>query len=569
MFRKATEWVPALQLLTGYDRANLRHDLTAGLVVVLVLIPSAIAYADLARCPPVAGLYAALGGMVVFALFTSSRHVVTGPDAAVALLVGAAVGPLADGDPGQALALSTWMALLAGLLLWLAAYFRLGAAADFLAQPVMLGFLNGAAVVIIGSQIGKLCGIKLEDDNTILRFWEWIRRLREIDLLTVSLGLVCIAGLTFFRLRVAKVPGTVVIFIVALVAGQLIDFQAHGVSVIGAVDTSIPDPVPPALSMKEVGRLLMGAVGLAMLIFPGGILLGRAMAGKHRYPLNTDQELIALGAANVAAGLLRGFAVGASQSRTLLNDATGGRTQLVSIVAGILLVLFMAFLATWIAALPNVAIAAILTFTGVTLIDVQGVKNLRSLRRFDAQVSLLTSIGVVVFGVLPGIILGVFMSLLKVISQVARPQDALLGRPPGADTFVDVGENDAARTVPGLVVYRFYGPLVFANIRFFVERLDYFIGHERAPVRQVILDARAIPEMDVTAAEELKRFIAGLQGRGIVFSVAKAYAPLREAAVGLGLQEWFSETTHIAHIGDAVAAFERRYGSTDRPSIQT
>ena len=563
---KITEWVPGLQLLTRYERANLPYDLTAGLVVVLVLIPSAIAYADLAKCPPVAGLYAALAGMVVFALFTTSRHVITGPDAAVALLVGAAVGPLANGDAGQALALSTWLALLAGLILWLAAYFRLGAAADFLAQPVMLGFLNGAAVVIIGSQIGKLCGIKLHEENTLLRFWEWLTRLSETHGLTLVLGLGCIALLVFFRRKVPKVPGTVVVFVLALLAGQLIDFTGLQVSVIGAVDTRIPDPVPPALSLQEMGRLIMGAVGLAMLIFPQGILLGRAMAGKHHYSLNTDQELVALGAANIAAGLFRSFAVGASQSRTLLNDATGGRTPLVGLIAGVLLVIFMYFLATWIAALPNVAIAAILTFTGLTLIDVAGVRNLRSLRRFDAQVSLITSLGVVVFGVLPGIILGVFLSLLKVLSQVARPQDALLGRVPGSRTLHDVGDDETAQTVPGLVVYRFYGPLVFANVRFFTERLEQFITREQVPVRQVILDARAIPEMDVTAAEELKSYIGGLQRRDIRFAVAKAHLPLRQAAMGLGLEEWFSDTSHVVHIGDAVARFEHPAASETTPA---
>jgi SulP family sulfate permease len=555
---KLTEWMPGLKLLTQYNRADLPYDLTAGLVVVLVLIPSAIAYADLAKCPPVAGLYAALGGMVVFALFTSSKHVVTGPDAAVALLVGAAVGPLSNGDPGQALALSTWLALLAGLLLWLAAYFRLGAAADFLAHPVMLGFLNGAAVVIIGSQIGKLCGIKLVEENTLWRLWEWLTRLPETHPTTLGLGLSCIAILTFFRLKVAKIPGTVVVFLLALLAGQCIDFKAWGVSVIGAVDTKIPDPVPPALSLQEMGRLILGAAGLAMLIFPEGILLGRAMAGKHRYPLRADQELIALGAANIAAGLLRSYAVGASQSRTLLNDATGGRTPLVSLVAGVLLVLFMYFLATWIAALPNVAIAAILTFTGITLIDVAGVRKLRRMRRFDAQVSLLTSLGVIAFGVLPGIILGVFLSLLKVLSQVARPQDALLGRVPGSHTLHDVGDDEAAQTVPGLVVYRFYGPLVFANVRFFMERLEHFIGREKIPVRQVILDARAIPELDVTAAEELHAYFNSLQERGIRLLVSKSHLPLRQAAVSLGLEEWFGETNHVPHISDAVTEFERQ-----------
>lgn len=550
-------WLPGLRNLTQYNRANLPADLTAGLVVTLVLIPSAIAYADLANCPPVAGLYAALGGMVVFSLLTSSPHVICGPDAAVALLVGSAVGSIAGDDTGRALALSAWLALLTGFVLWLAAWFRLGAAADFLSAPVMLGFMNGAALVIVASQLGKLTGISLIQENTLWKLTEWLRRLGSAHVLTAAIGLACIAALVLLKRIVPWVPGTAVVFLTALAAGRFVDFQSLGVAVIGAVDTRIPDPVPPELSLNDLGRLVTAAVGVAMLVFPEGILLGRAVAGRHGYAINPDRELVALGAANAAAGIFRSFAVGASQSRTLLNDATGGRTQLVSLIAGGLLVGFMYFLAAWIASLPVVAVAAILTYTGLTLIDVRGVLRLRHVRRFEGTVCLLTSLGVVAVGVLPGVILGVFLSLLRVLSQVVRPQDALLGRVPPSQTLHDVGDDEAARTIPGLVVYRFYGPVVFANVRFMTERLEHFIAREKHPVRQVILDARAIPEIDVTGADELRTLITRLRSRGIGFVVAKAHLPLREAAVGLGLGEWFSDGAHFAHLPAAVAAFER------------
>src|SRR5262245_25330626 len=242
-FRRLLDWLPGLRLLLSYDRRCLGNDLVAGVVVTLVLIPSAIAYADLARCPPIAGLYAALGSMVAFALLTSSRHVVVGPDAAIAIMVGAAIGPLADGDPGKAVALSVWLALLAALILLLAAALRLGAAADFLSSPVMLGFMNGAAVVIIGSQLGKLCNITLEEDNTLLRFHEWATRLPETHALTVTLGLAAIGILAALRIFYPRLPGTIVVFALALVAGRFFDFQAADMQVIGAIDTSIPVPV--------------------------------------------------------------------------------------------------------------------------------------------------------------------------------------------------------------------------------------------------------------------------------------------------------------------------------------
>jgi SulP family sulfate permease len=557
-------WLPGLRLLLAYDRSWLRGDLTAGLVVTLVLIPSAIAYADLAKCPPVTGLYAALGGMVLFALFTSSRHVICGPDAAVAILVGAAVGPLAGADPGQAIVLSTWLALLVAVILLLAAWLKLGGVAEFLSSPVMLGFMNGAAVVIIASQLGKLCGITLHEENTLQKIVEWGTRLGETKPLTLAFGLAAIAVLTAIRLWRPRVPGTIVVFALALVAGRLLDFPGMDVAVIGAVDTQIPTPVPPELSLSEIGRLMTAALGLALLVFPEGILLGRAMATRHGYELQPDRELVALGMANLAAGLLRSFAVGGSQSRTLLNSATGGRTQMVSLIAAALLVAFMYFLASWISTLPTVAIAGILIFTGFTLIDVGEYRRLRRLHPASSRVALITSLGVVALGVLPGILVGIMLSLLKVLSQIVRPQDALLGRAPGAEALHDLGDDDKAQTIPGLVVYRFYGPLVFANARFFVERLEHFIAREAHPVRQVIVDARAIPDVDVTAAELLRTYFQRLRERGIKVVIAKAHLPLREAALRLGLEDVLAEDTYYPRLSDAVAAFER---TTQPPTL--
>jgi SulP family sulfate permease len=263
--------------------------------------------------------------------------------------------------------------------------------------------------------------------------------------------------------------------------------------------------------------------------------------------------------ANLAAGLLRSFAVGASQSRTLLNSATGGRTQMVSFIAAALLVAFMYFLASWIATLPTVAIAAILIYTGFTLIDIRPLLRLRRQHAFSAWVAMCTSLGVIVFGVLPGILVGIVLSLLKVLGQIVRPQDALLGIAPGTTEMHDLGDDESARTIPGLVVYRFYGPLLFANVRFFIERLEYFIARETQPVRHVILDARAIPDIDVTAVEQLHAYFEQLRQRGITLGFAKAQLPLREAATHLGFDDAIAEGTYYQRLSDAVSAFESSY----------
>jgi sulfate permease, SulP family len=558
--RAADGWLkkllPGAAALVRYERSLLRHDALAGLVVALVLIPSAFAYADLAKCSPAAGIYAAVGGMVVFALFTSSRHVIVGPDAAIALLVGATIGPLAAGDAGKAVTLATVLAFLTGGVLLLMGRLRLGIAADFLSSPAMLGFMNGAAVVIIGSQIGKLCGIKLTEDNTLLSFWEWIRRLPETHALTLAIGFACLIVMAVCRWKVRWVPGAVAVFVLAMVAGRFVNFSALGLHVIGTVDLHIPDAVRPGLRLADTGPLFTAAIGIALLVFSEGVVLARSVASRHHYAVDPDRELIAFGAANVAAGLLCSFAVGSSQTRTLLNDATGGRTQIVSLIAAALTTAFVFLFTSWIATIPSVAIAAILVFTGVTLVDLHVYSRLWRLHRFSMVVAATTTIGVLALGVLPGILLGVVLSLLGVLAQIVRPQDALLGRVEGSTTMHDIGDDEAAQTLPGLVVYRFYGPLIFANVRFFIERIEWFIAQEPEPIRQVILDARAIPSVDITAAEQMREFVARLRSRGIEFVVAKAHLPLRDA-VSTVSGSAFDERRHFSQLADAVAAFQK------------
>ena len=549
------KWLLGTALLWRYQRSQFRHDALAAVVVALVTIPSAFAYADLAKCAPAAGLYAAVAGMVVFALFTSSRHVIVGPDAAIALLVGAAIGPLAAGDAGKAAALAAVLAFLTAGVLFLMARLRLGIAADFLSSPAMLGFMNGAALVIVGSQIGKFSGMRLEEDNTLLRLWEWVTRLNETHARTLLIGLACVAVLALCRWKVRQVPGAVAVFVLAMIAGRLMDFSALGVPVIGTVDLHLPDAVRPGLHLTDATPLFTAAIGIALLVFSEGVVLGRSVATKHGYEINPDRELIAFGAANAAAGLLCSFAVGSSQTRSLLNDGTGGRTQMVSFLGAALVAAFVFLLAPWIATIPSVAIAAILVFTGVTLVDPQVYPRLWRLHGFSMVVAVATTLGVLALGVLPGILLGVVLSLLGVLAEIVRPQDALLGRMEGSTTMHDVGDDDAAETIPGLVVYRFYGPLIFANVRFFIDRTERFIAQEQHPVRQVILDARAIPSIDITAAEHLREYVARLRGRGIEFVVVKAHLPLREALAAVAGHA-IEGRKLFSQLADAVAAFE-------------
>jgi SulP family sulfate permease len=487
--------------------------------------------------------------------------VIVGPDAAIALLVGAAIGPLVGDDAGAAVTLATVLAFLTAAILLLMARLRLGIAADFLSSPALLGFMNGAAVVIVGSQIGKLCGIPLTEGSTLLRLWEWAARLGSAHGPTVLTGLVCIAVLALCRWKLPQVPGSVVVFVLAVIAGRAIDFSHYGMQLIGAVDLRLPSAVKPGLTLSEATPLFTAALGIALLVFSEGVVLGRTVAGRHDYSIDPDRELVAFGAANVAAGLVGSFAVGSSQTRTLLNDATGGRTQMVSFLAAVLTLAFAFLLMPWIATIPSVAIAAILTFTGLTLIDPHVYQRLWRLHRYSMLVAAATSLGVVALGVLPGILLGVVLSLLGVLAEIVRPHDALLGCVEGSSTMHDVGDDEAAETIPGLVVYRFYGPVIFANVRFFIERIEWFISQEQTPVRQLILDARAIPNIDITAAEQLSHYMGQLRARGIEVVVVKAHLPLRETVSAIG--GVLDGCWRYSQLADAVAAFKNESARSD------
>ena len=550
-----TSFLPGIGTLAGYKKKDLWPDVLAGLVICLVLIPSALAYAELAGFGPVAGIYSAIAATLAYFLFTSSRHMNVGPDGAVALLVGAAILPITGGDPTKAIIAGTWLALFTGVILIIAARFKLGVVASFLSTPVLLGYLNGAALVIVISQWGKLFGVELEQEGLVQRIIEWVGKVPHTHLPTLCVGVATLVLLVIFKRIITRVPPLVPVFFLALICGLLVDFGAMGLKTIGEISDIAPRAMEFNFKLDDIATLAMGALGLSMLIFPEGILLSRAMAEKHGYEINPDRELLALGAANLATGAVQGFAVGGSQTRTLLNSATGGRTQMANLASVVFLTGFLVLAAGALTQLPKVTIAAILIYTGLGLIDIAGVKSMWGRHRQTAWIAITTTAAVVFVGVLPGILLGTAFSIAILLSELARPHDALLVRKPGSDELHDLGDDDQTEDIPGLVVYRFYGPLVFANVSYFMERLQGFIDREEHPVRMVVIDARAIPSVDFTAMEKLQPFFQKLKDRGIELALARAHLPLREIKLNAGMDPIFPEDRTFTRVSDAVRAF--------------
>lgn len=550
-----TRFLPGLRTLSEYQKKDFGPDVLAGLVICLVLIPSALAYAELAGFGPMAGIYSAIAATLAYFLFTSSRHMNVGPDGAVALLVGMAILPLTGGDPAMAIIAGTWLAIFTGLILIIAAKFKLGVIASFLSSPVLLGYLNGAAVVIIVSQWGKLFGVDLKGQRLVQRVVEWVEKIPDTHVPTLLTGVATLVLLMVFKRIIARLPPLVPVFFLALVCGLFIDFEALGVTTIGAISDVAPRAINFTYNLDDIATLAVGALGLSMLIFPEGILLSRAMAEKHGYEIDPDRELMALGAANLAVGAVQGFAVGGSQTRTLLNSATGGRTQVANLASVVFLAGFMLFAVETLTQLPKVTIAAILIYTGFGLIDIAGVKNMWVQHRQTAWIAITTTAAVVFIGVLPGILLGTAFSIAILLASLARPHDALLVRKPGSDELHDQGDDDQEECIPGLVVYRFYGPLIFANVSYFMERLQGFIDQQVHPVRRVIIDARAMPSVDFTAAEKLRPFFQKLKDQGIELAIARAHLPLREVNFNAGMGPIFSDDEIFIRVSDAVRAY--------------
>src|SRR5262245_10815543 len=556
----ARAWENALPLATlvrGYRRQWFHGDLVGGVSACVVMIPSVIAYADLANLPPASGLYAALAAILGYALFASSRQVIAGPDAAITLLVASAVGPLAGGDPRRIATLAGMTALLGGALMLIASRLRVGVVADFLSKPVLDGYMSGAALILVSTQLGKLFGLKLEEHDFLPLLRELGGKLGQTHLLTLGMGLGLIALLAVLRRLVPKIPGALVVFVVALLVSIVFDLQAHGVKVIGAIPRGLPSLTFPLISGADLRQLLPGAVGVAVLTFPDGIMLARAFAAKHRYDVDPNRELRALAVANLAAGLFQGFSVGASQSRTTVNDATGGRTQMSSLIAAAALLLFLLLFTPLLRLLPVPALGAILVSAGLQLVDIREYARLYRIARRSFFLAVLVTASVLAVGVVPGILVGVMLSLVILLGRLARPTDVVLQEVSPTGGFHDLGDSSATETVPGLIAYRFYAPLFYANADYFMERVRTLIAASPSPVRWFLVDVQAVTELDVSRADMLTRLAEEPRSRGVALKFARANRPLREMLTQVGLGEHFGETALFPSVHAAIQAFRR------------
>nr|WP_321466103.1 SulP family inorganic anion transporter [uncultured Desulfobulbus sp.] len=558
--RRLHRIVPGLFRLLQYQRSNFRPDLIAGASVAAVCLPVGIAYAEIAGVPPVYGLYSSLLPLFAYALFGSSRQLITGPDAATCLMVASAIGPLAGGDPQRYMELMIGLTLFTGILHILLGALRFGFLANFLSHPILIGYLNGVALIILAGQLPKLFGYQGEAGPFFSRLFEFVDKVGDAHVPTLLLGAISLVLLLCMKRWTPRWPAALIVAAISIGTVSLLHLHTQGVAVLGAVPSGLPSLHLPGFDPSRTRILVHDAAGIALISFISGILTVKSFARRNRYDIDANQELIAFGACNIVSGLAQGFPVTGADSRTAVNDAMGGRTQMVGIVAGGVMLLFLLFLTGPLALLPSATLAAIIAVASLGLIDLSSLRELYSASHRELTFSLVTSAGVLYFDVLPAVVFAVLLTFFWLLLAASQPRDAVLGQVPGISGFHSIADYPNAQTIPGLLLYRFEGNVLFFNVDYFKERLLAHIARATTPVEWVVVDTSPASIIDITAVHKLIDLRDELSERGITLRYARVKQSLWRCfdVSWIKSHSRFNTTPRYHTLASAVEAFQVR-----------
>jgi high affinity sulfate transporter 1 len=547
--------VPVLTGLRGYRRGWLRGDLLAGVTVAAFLVPQVMAYAQVAGVPPMAGLWAALPALVAYAALGSSRSLSMGPESTTALMTAVAIGPLAAGSPARYAGLAASLALLVGVLSVCAGLARLGFVADLLSRPVLVGYLAGVGLIMIAGQLGRVTGVQVSGSSVAAELASFAHGFGTWQPGTVALASSVLVFLFVVRWRWPHAPGPLLAMLLATAAVAAFGLSGHGVSVVGPIPAGLPVPGLPDVRWHELRELLLPAFSVMIVAFTDDVLTARSFARRGER-VRANQEFLALGVANAGASVLHGFPVSSSATRTAIAVAAGSRTQVYSLVAAGSVVAVLYVLEPLLARFPVAALGAIVIYAAIRLIDVAALRRLLAFRRGELVIALAACAGVLVFNILYGVLLAVAVSVAELLVRVARPHDAVLGRVPGLAGMHDVDDYRGARTVPGLVVYRYDAPLFFANAEDF-RRRALAAADGQVPVRWFVLNVEANVEVDFTALEAVEAVRAELARAGTVFALARVKQDLLARLQAFGLAEKIGTDRLFPTLPTAVQAYEQ------------
>ena len=557
--------LPVFQVLRRYERRWLGDDVIAGFVLTALLIPAGIGYAQVAGLPPETGLHATVVALLVYALFGPSRILVLGPDSSLAPIIAASVVPLAAGDPNRVVALAGLLAVLVGLVLGLGGLVRLGFVTDLLSKPIRIGYLNGIAAVVVVGQAPALAGFSVDSVSLSGKLLDIVDGVRagSIDGTAMAIGVGSLLVIAATRAHGSRVPGVVLAMVAATSLTAILGWTDR-VAVVGALPQGLPAPALDGLRWSDVGELIVPALGVALIAFADTGVLSRAFAARHGESVNGSTEMMAIGAANVGAGLLGGFPVSASSSRTPVAEQAGARTQLAGVV-GAILVLVFALLAPGVTGyLPRSALAAVVIVAAASIVDISGLVWLVRGDPIEAVLSVAAFVGVAAFGVLEGIAIAVGLSLIAFVHHAWRPYRAELGRIPGVRGYHDMARHPEACRLPGIVIVRFDAPLFFANGGIFDDFVRQVVAASTG-VQTVILAAEPITNIDSTALDELIELDDFLQSRGVHLVIAEMKGPVKDRIARYRLGARFGPDRFMPTVGAAVDAITGEFRGDLRP----
>jgi high affinity sulfate transporter 1 len=555
---------PGLVNLSRYQARWFHPDLVAGLVLTALLVPQGMAYAELAGLPPITGLYTSILCLIAYAVFGPSKVLVLGPDSSLGPMIAATVIPLvgAGGDPGRAVALASALALLVGTINVVAGVAHLGFVADLISKPIIVGYLNGLALTILVGQLPKLCGFSTEGDDFLAELRGFVQGVADGDTVAAALavgvfGLAVILGLQRWR---PDWPGVLVAVVLSIAAAVAFDLAEHGVSLVGVLPQGFPPFTLPRIELDDLGPLVGGALGIALVSLADTISTASAFAARRGEEVDGEREIVGIGSANLAAGLFQGFPVSTSGSRTAVAEQAGAKTQVTGLVGAGAIVLILLFFPGVLRNLPQPTLAAVVITASLSLADVPETLRLRQVRRSEFLLSTAAFLGVVLLGVLPGIAIAVGLSIGNVFRRAWWPHQAVLGRVRGLAGYHDTGSYPDAARLPGLVIFRFDAPLFFANARTFRDQIRALARAEPAPT-WIVVAAEPITDVDTTAADMLRDLVEALNDQGTWLVFAELKDPVRAKIDRYELVRPGDEVQFFPTITQAVKAFQRETGA--------
>jgi high affinity sulfate transporter 1 len=554
-------WLPGLLTLRQYQAAWLPRDIAAGLVLATVLVPVGIAYAVASGLPGIYGLYATIVPLLAYAVFGPSRILVLGPDSSLAAIILGVVLPLSGGDPMRAVTLAGMMAVVSGAVCVLAGIARLGFITELLSKPIRYGYMNGIALTVLVSQLPALFGIRGEGEGPLRKLWSTAEKILggSANWTAFAIGAGTLAVILLLK-GSKRVPGVLIAVVGATIIVALFDLATRaGVSVLGPLPEGLPVFAIPWISYADIGPVLIGGFAIALVSFADTSVLSRAYAARTHTNVDPNQEMVGLGAANLAAGFFQGFPVSSSASRTPVAEATGARTQLTGVVGALAVALLLLLAPNLLRDLPSATLAAVVIASAIGLIEIRDLVRIFRVQRWEFWLSIICFAGVAVLGAIPGIGVAVVIAVVELLWGAWRPHYAVLGRAERVKGYHDITRYRDARQIPGLILFRWDAPLFFANAELFKETVLAVAAQAPAPVRWFVVAAEPVTSVDVTAADVLAELDETSRQAGTKLCFAELKDPVKDKLKRFGLFDQIGEDYFFPTVGVAVRAYLEKY----------